>query len=92
MDQQTTTEIVKQNSSGTVKISVETYQDLLAKAAEKAPIIHNTVQKTQQMVATDNKVWGGIILSVGVGLSVLGTALHLLGRAQQRALDNELKA
>lgn len=86
-----TVNTVRNISDGTVTIAVERYQELLEKSAEKTPVIYNTVQKTQAMVAQDNKVWGGILLSGGLCLSVLGAGLHLLGRAQQKALRDEIR-
>lgn len=80
------TNTVKSVSDGTVSITIERYEELLKLAAEKAPVIYNTMQKTEEMVAQDNKIWGGILIGGGVCLSVIGTALHLLGRAQEKAL------
>lgn len=84
------TNIAKSVSDGTVKITVERYQELLEKSAEKVPVVYNTIQKTQAMVAEDNKVWGLVFLGGGVCLSVLGGGLHLLGRAQAKALADEI--
>lgn len=80
------TETVKKVSSGTVKIAIEEYQDLLAKAAEKAPVIYRTVQKTPAMQAADNKLLGGVLFGGGVALCILGGVAFGTGLAQSKAL------
>lgn len=71
---------VKTTSDGMVKISVEKYDELIAKAAEKPPVVQQTVVrnvkeviKTPEMAATDDRNWGitfmvlgGTFLAVGV--------------------------
>jgi hypothetical protein len=73
---------VKSVSDGMVKISVEAYQDLLTKAAEKPPIVHRHVNRTIDIVAADNKMIGGSLMGFGVALLVIGGAIYLKGRAQ----------
>lgn len=80
------TNTVKNVSDGTVKITVEKYQELLAAAAVKAPVIYNHVQKTQAMVAADNKMWGAVMLGAGASLSVIGGFVYRLGKAQEKKL------
>ena len=84
-------DVAKTVSDGSVTISVETYQDLLARASEKAPVIYNTVQKTQAMAAADNKVWGAL-LSAGGGIVMLfGSIMYALGRAQEKDLEKQTR-
>ena len=44
---------VKTVSDGSVTISVEKYQELVAKAAEKIPVVNKVIHKTDAMVAAD---------------------------------------
>ena len=81
-----TLKVVKNISDGSVTIAVEKYTELLAKAAEKAPITYNVIQKTKDMAAADNVMWGGVFLGFGVSLAVIGSIIHGIGRAQQRKL------
>lgn len=79
-------ETVKSVSSGTVKITLEEYNDLLAKAAEKAPVIYRTVQKTAEMVAKENVMWGSALLGGGLGLALIGGGILRTGIKQTKAL------
>lgn len=80
------TNIVKKVSNGMVKIPLEQYQELIEKAAEKAPVVYRTVQKTPEMVANENKMWGAVFLSGGIFFSVLGGVMHTVGRSQAKNL------
>lgn len=75
---------VKQSSDGMVKITVEKYNELLAKSAEKAPIIHRTthVHRTPEIVASDNKMRGGCMMGVGVAFVVVGGIRFFIGYRQ----------
>jgi len=81
-----TTNVVKTASDGTVKITVEKYHELVAKAAEKAPIIHNVTHKTKEVAAIDNKVWGAVFVGLGLSVAVIGGIVHMVGRAQLKEL------
>lgn len=74
----TTTEAVKKMSDGTVKISVERYEDLLQKAAAKPPVI-NKIIKTAEMAAEDNRLWGGTLMGLGASLFVVGALRYRAG-------------
>lgn len=81
-----TTNVIKSVSDGNVTITVERYQELLEKAAEKAPVIINTVQKTAAMAASDNKVFGGLLIGGGMAMSALGGIVYTIGRRQAKKL------
>lgn len=85
-----TTQIVQNVSDGTVTIALEKYQEMLAAAAEKAPIYVTTVQKTAAMVSNDNKAWGAVFIGGGLALTALGAGLSILGYAQAKALVAEV--
>lgn len=70
----------KQTSDGTVKISVEKYHDLVAKSAEKPPVIHRTVLKTDEMLAKESRLWGGTLMGLGGSMFVVGAGLFKSGR------------
>jgi len=56
-DEVTSINEVKTSSDGTVKISVETYNDLLAKAVSKPPVINRTtVVKTAEIAAKEYRI------------------------------------
>lgn len=73
-------------SDGTVTIAVEKYHELLAQAAEKPPVIHRTVHKTPEMVATENKVWGITFMSLGTAMVAVGAYRLRVGLKQAAAL------
>jgi hypothetical protein len=71
---------VKRSSDGSVKISVETYNDLLAKAVAKpAQINRTTVIKTAEMAAKEYRVWGGSLMGIGATMFVVGAAIYRAG-------------
>lgn len=75
----TTTE-TKVTSDGSVKISVEAYNDLLKRAATKPPVINRTnVVKTDEMLAKESKLWGGSLMGVGASLFAVGAGLFKSG-------------
>jgi hypothetical protein len=70
---------VKTTSDGIVKISVETYNDLL-KAANRPTTINRTqVVKTAEMVARDYRIWGGTFMGAGGFLFIVGACLYRAG-------------
>lgn len=78
----TITEAVKKMSDGTVKISVEKYEDLLEKAAVKAPVINRTVvEKTAEMLAQEHRAWGGTFMGLGASFFVVGALRYKAGRS-----------
>jgi len=80
-DEVITTNEVKTTSDGTVKISVERYTELLEKAAAKPPIVNRTVIKTDEMVAKENRMWGGTFMGVGASLATVGAFFYKAGRS-----------
>lgn len=86
---------VKTSSDGSVKLSKEAYDILMAKAAEKPPVIHEEVirnvqkvVKTPEVAASDNKMWGASLFGLGVALVVIGGARFYIGVRQAAALSN----
>lgn len=79
---------VKTVSDGSVTITVEKYQELVAKAAEKIPVVHKVIQKTDAMVAADNKLWGVSLIIFGGVVTVIGGIIHSVGRTQDRRLSD----
>jgi hypothetical protein len=79
-DETTTINEVKTTSDGSVKISVEKYEELLAKAATKPPVINRTtVVKTAEMVAQEYRMWGGSLMGLGVAMFSVGAFLYTKG-------------
>jgi hypothetical protein len=81
-DEKTTTETVKTASDGVVKISIEKYEELIAKAAEKAPVISRTIIKTPEMLAQEHKAWGWTFIGAGAALIGVGAVRVRLGRLE----------
>src|SRR3954464_9682746 len=72
-DEETTIHAIKTASDGTVKISIEKYNELLQKAATKPQVINRTnVIKTTEMLAQENRVWGNTLIGVGASLFLVG--------------------
>jgi hypothetical protein len=71
---------VKTSSDGQVKISLELYNDLLARA-NKPPVINRTsVLKTAEMAAKDYRMWGGTFMGLGASMFTIGVFLYRAGR------------
>jgi len=71
---------VKTSSDGTVRISVETYNDLLTKANRPSVINRTNVVKTAEMAAKDYRLYGGTLMGLGATLFVVGARLYAAGR------------
>lgn len=82
----TTTEAVKKTSDGSVKIALERYEELLAKAAEPKHVTYHTTTKTATMQAADNKLYGGLFMGGGASLFVIGAIQFYVGFRQAKAL------
>jgi len=79
-DEVSTSTEVKTTSDGTVKISVEKYNELLEKAAAKPPVVNRTtVIKTDEMVAKENRMVGGTLMGLGGSLFVIGAFCYKAG-------------
>lgn len=71
---------IKTASDGTVKISVEKYNELLEKAATKPPVINRTyVNKTDEMLAKECRLWGIGLMGLGASLFSVGVILFRAG-------------
>lgn len=81
-DESTTTNTIKTASDGTVKIAIEKYNELVEKAAEKAPVIYKTIMKTPEMVAQDHKAWGWTFIGAGAAMVGIGAIRVRLGRIE----------
>lgn len=77
---------IKTTSDGSVKISLEAYQELQAKAAQKPPVIHRTVHKTPEVAASENKAWGVSMMGVGAALLIFGAIRFNVGVKQAAKL------
>lgn len=77
-----TANTVKTSSDGTVKITVEKYQELLAAAEEKPPVVHRTVMRTPSVAAAENKMWGITMIGLGAALIVAGAVRFRVGVTQ----------
>jgi hypothetical protein len=79
-DEVTNISEVKQTSDGSVKISIETYNDLV-KMANKPPVINRTqIVKTAEMAAKEYRMWGNTFMGLGGSMFVIGAWLHKAGR------------
>lgn len=71
---------VKTSSDGTVKITLEVYNDLLARANKPPVINRTTVMKTAEMAAQDYRMWGGTFMGLGAAMFTVGAFLYRAGR------------
>lgn len=94
------TETLKTASDGSVKISVEKYNELLETIAEQKgsisglrdslrqarnepPVINRTVvEKTSEMLAKENRAWGGTLMGLGASMFVVGVFRFRAGRIE----------
>ena len=86
-DEVSKTTVETKTSDGTVNISVEKYNELLDKAAEKAPVVNQIVHrvvkdvhKTPEMLAKESRLWGGSLMTVGAAIFATGAGLFKSGR------------
>jgi hypothetical protein len=70
---------IKTTSDGTVKISVEKYNDLLKAAAAKPPVVHTTVVRTPEMLAKEYRMYGGGLMGLGASMLIVGAGLYRKG-------------
>jgi len=77
----TTVNAVKTMSDGTVKLSIEKYNELLEKAALKAPVINRTtIQKTTEMLAKEHRAWGTTFMGLGASFLIVGAIRYKASR------------
>lgn len=80
-DESITTNTIKTASDGTVKIAIEKYNELLERAAEKAPVINRTtVVKTVEMLAKEHQAWGTTLMGLGACMFAVGVFRFRIGR------------
>ena len=80
-DEVTNISEVKTTSDGSVKISVEKYNELLAQAARKPPVINQTeIIKTAEIAAREYRMWGGSLMGLGAAMFTVGALLYRAGR------------
>lgn len=84
---ETTTTSVEKASDGTVKISVEKYEELLRKANEQKVTYNQTiVERTAEQVAEGQVMWGNLLVVAGVVQVGVGFYLRLKGAKGLAAL------
>lgn len=67
----------------TQKGSISRLNQLLTKARNEPPVINRTVvQKTAEMAAQDNRVWGGTLMGLGASMFVVGAIRFVAGKAE----------
>jgi hypothetical protein len=81
-----TTETVTKASAGTVKITVEEYNDLQTRASRPQTVTYNRIEKTAEMQATDLVHMGAFFMGGGGALFVLGAVQFMVGRGKLKAL------
>jgi hypothetical protein len=81
-DEVTNINEIKQTSDGSVKITVETYNDLLKKANRPTEVIVNKTEviKTAAILAQECRLWGGGLMALGASMFVVGAVIYKHGR------------
>lgn len=92
-------ETVKTMSDGSVKISIEKYEEMLEKIADKdsrirslnetisklrnePPVINRTVvNKTPEMIAEEQRFWGGTCMGLGATIFAIGAFVYKAGKS-----------
>lgn len=84
----TNTETVKSSSDGTVKISIEKFEELTRRANEEKNVVNNVTQivKTNEQHAIDKVVSGDIMIAGGLVSTGLGLWVRFKGKTALRAL------
>lgn len=80
------TETVTKASSGTVKITVEEYNDLTARASRPQTVTYNRIEKTPEMAATDLVHMGAFLMAGGGSFFVIGAIQFIVGRGKLKTL------
>jgi hypothetical protein len=89
-DEVTNISEVKTSSDGSVKISIEKYEELIKKIADQKGVINSlnqrppvinrtTINKTAEMAAKEYRMWGGSLMGIGATMFVIGAALYRAG-------------
>ncbi len=85
-EETTNTETVKTTSSGTVKITVEEYNELMRLAARPQTVTYNRIEKTPEMAAMDLVHWGAFFMGGGGTLFIIGAIQLYIGKKGLKAL------
>lgn len=65
------------------KGSINTLRDQLTKLRNEPPVINRTiVEKTAEMAAQDNRVWGVTFMGLGAASVVVGVLRFMAGRTE----------
>lgn len=86
-----TTETKTTTSSGTVKIAVEEYNDLMQRANEPKQIyrpVVNTIDKSPEMQASDMRNMGAFCMGGGGALFLIGAVQFVIGQRKLAALKS----
>lgn len=64
------------------KSTMDTLKERLYEARTKPPVINRTVvEKTAEMAAQDNRIWGGTLMGLGASLFVVGALRYKAGKS-----------
>ena len=88
-EETSTTETKVTKSSGSVKIDVEEYNDLMRRANEPKQVynpVYTTVEKTPEMQATDLVHAGVFCMGGGAAAFVVGLVSYIAGKRKLAAL------
>jgi hypothetical protein len=77
-----TTETVTKASAGSVKITVEEYNDLQSRANRPQTVTYNRIEKTAEMQATDLVHIGAFCMGGGGALFVIGAIQFWVGKTK----------
>lgn len=65
------------------KGSINSLRDQLTKLRNEPPVINRTiVEKTAEMAAQDNRVWGGTLMGLGASMFAVGVVRFWAGRGE----------
>lgn len=81
-----TTETVTKTSAGNVKIALEEYEELKARASRPQTVVYNRIEKTPTMQGTDNVMHGTFLMGGGGTLFIIGLIQFVVGKRQLKAL------
>ena len=82
----TKSETVTTTSNGTVKISVEKYEELQALANKPQQVTYNRIEKTPEMQASDLRNTGAFLMGGGGSLFLIGAVQFYFGMKKLKAL------
>lgn len=85
-EESSTTETTTVKSSGTVKITVEEYNDLMHRANRPQNVTYNRIEKTPEMAANDKVFAGSMCMGGGAALFALGVIQFVAGKKALKAL------